>query len=237
MYNTAALPKPQSEGINFGFGVDGAPTAREVLDRYEARDQAAVLRQREALEAAQQRAQLSNLRDLRNDPVAYRQALREMELTSPTLLATRAQQTQLATDQSTARTARETAALAADTAVRTQAMGDIARLAGIDLTGQYGVAAADITGQAKLAKIVADASTPAARKAAAEAALLETQLNAIRAGVDANQLDTQQVIAATRGGQERSPTPATDPLTGVPYTPEEIALIQRRRVQQLQSPQ
>jgi len=238
MYNTnvAALPKPVGGGLNFGFGVNGNQTAGQYLQDMRAVDtQAASDARQEALFRDLQYAQSSITPNSSIGEIAAARA--RIAAIQPALTGQTAASTRLAEAGIQARTAQNQ--LENNLAVAgVKGQSDYAtQLAAANLTGQYAVAAATAKGQATLDKVKLEALSPAGQKAAMEAALLETQLNAIRAGVGAGQLNNAQVIAATRAGQERAPIPATDPITGVPYTPEEIALIQRMRLAQQQAQQ
>lgn len=235
--NVAALPKPVGEGLNFGFGVNGAPTARQVLDRYAAQDAQAVIDQRTRLQEATQAAELSRLRDVENDPVKFRRQLRVVQALAPQTQASQQQQGDLAGLQLRGRTAQQVAELQAGTTLQQQTLANQGRLDAADLTGRYGVEAANIRGQAALTTAAAKMTGPEAQKAAVEAALLQTRLNAIQAGLAANQLDNAGVIAATRSGQEPAARVYIDPLTGAPLSEAQIALLQQQQLRQLQPTQ
>lgn len=235
MYNTdpSKLAKPVGAGLNFGFGVNGQPTATQYLQNAAVQDRlAAADRQQAALLRDYTAAQASIGP---NSTIGEIGAARQRMAALAPILGVQTQNQGAATGALIG-----AQASAQDAATRLQAAqlasnADIAgRLLTADLTGRYGLAAATTKAGAAQQKIAAEAASPAGRKAAAEAALLETQLNAVAAGVQAGQLNANQVIAATRSGQERQFAPATDPLTGVPYTPEEQLLIQRRRMAELQ---
>lgn len=218
MYNTdaAALPKPVSGGVNFGFGVNGAPTARQVLDRYAAQDAQAALEQRVRVQEATQAAELSRLQDLRNDPVAFRQQLRIVQALAPQTQAGQEQVATLAGLQRRNIGAEQVAELQSGATVQQQLLANQGRLQAAEIAGQYGVAEADLRARTALGVEQAKLNTPEGRKAAAEAALLETRLNAIRAGVDSGKLGTTGIIAATRSGQEPGVRYGVDPMTGDP---------------------
>lgn len=234
--NVAALPQPVGAGLNFGFGVNGAPSAQQVLQNYAIQDAMAAQRQAETQRRFDRAALDSHLADAiqNGNPIAIRAQLarinafdRGNQSLQPEIGAnTRAQlnagtELQLGTMRS------------GD--VKTQARADlIARLLAADIAGQYGVQAATAKAAVEAQKELIKARSPEGRKAAAEAALAETRLNAINAGVAANQLDNAGVIAATRSGQEPQARVYINPLTGAPLSPEEIALLQQQQLRQLQ---
>ena len=230
-----ALPSPQSAGLNFGFG-GGNETARQYLDRMQLVDQQRSL-------AGQQRA-LSNEAGWARHTLANNPSVGEMA----------AARAQLAALNPQIRTLTEAQAGLTQTGLRNQ--GDLAttglqnegllqravmdadaRTQAAAITGQYGLREAALKAEADQLELALESMTPTARKASAEAALLETRLNAIRDEVQAGGLNNLGVVAATRAGQEREPVPVIDPLTGVPYTADEIAMIQARRTREEQARQ
>lgn len=232
MYNTdqtaLAARAAQTSGINFGFGVGGAPTAGEYLATMQARDaqEARAAQQRRA--AAQDRLDMLNLRDrLESDnPFVRRAARLEMEGLN--------QRMGLGI----------TEAGATDRQVM---QGDTSRdVAGIQ--GRFGLAQADLSNAGALqrtqlevdqrAQQVADMlaqdqaqfeASPDNRRGALVTALVQAMLEAG---------DTQGAISALYGTQPAAPArPETKILQGPtgeaigvvvngiprPFTPEEIA--------------
>jgi hypothetical protein len=235
MYNTdtAKLPQPVGAGLTLGFG-GGNETARQYLDRM------AVVDQQRAADT--ERANL--LRDYNyaansitpNSSIGEIAAARgRISALAPILAGQVRNQGELATAGVNAR------AQAASDASRLQGIqlatqGDItSRLLAADITGQYGVQAAQAKGNQALQKVQLEALSPAGRKAAAEAALLETQQNAIAANYP--NMTPAQVIAATRSGQEPAGRVYINPITGAPLSEEEIALLQQQQLRQLQPAQ
>lgn len=220
-----------TNGINFGFGVNGSETARQYLDRMQAQDQAARLRRQENIRLAERAAMDSNLADAvrSGDPIAIRGAraqLQQFDVGRPGLEG-------LATELARNQAALQQAQLQEAGALTRAGMDAESRLAAADLTGQYGVLGQQARGQAAVAAEQLKSMSPAARKAAVEADLMQTRLNAILAGVQQGQFGLQDVIAGTRAGQERDAAPILDPMTGAPLTPEIIRLLQQMQVDQL----
>lgn len=239
-YNTdvATLPQPQTAGINFGFGVNGAPTARETLDRFALQDQQARARQDERLAQATQAAQLSELRDLRNDPVAYRQALRELEITSPQLAAQQAglgAQTQANIE---AASRQGVAGTQAEAALQQEQIANLGRAQAAEITGGLGVQAALARAQGALAQTQLEAQSPEAQKAAVEAGLLGLRYDAALRGIASGELGTSRDVAAvTRAGQESQERAPISPITGAPLSQEEVALEQQLALARLRRQQ
>ena len=226
-----ALPTPQSNGINFGFGVNGSETARQYLDRMQLVDQQRSL-------AGQQRA-LSNEAGWARHTLANNPSVGEMAAARAQLAALNPQirtltEAQAGLTQTGLRSQGDLAVTGAQNegALQRSAMEADARTQAAAITGQYGLREAALKAEADQIEIALGSMTPTARKASAEADLLETRLNAIRAEVDAGRLNNLGVVAATRPGQEREPVPVIDPFNGVPYTDDEIAMIQARRARE-----
>lgn len=231
-----ALPTPQSNGINFGFGVNGSETARQYLDRMQLVDQQRSL-------AGQQRA-LSNEANWARHTLANNPSVGEMAAARAQLAALNPQirtltEAQAGLTQTGLRSQGDLAVTGAQNAglLQRSAMEADARTQAAAITGQYGLREAALKAEADQIEIALGSLTPTARKASAEAALLETRLNAIRDEVQAGGLNNLGVVAATRAGQERDPVPIIDPITGVPYTADEIAMIQARRTREEQARQ
>lgn len=230
-----ALPSPQSAGLNFGFG-GGNETARQYLDRMQLVDQQRSL-------AGQQRA-LSNEAGWARHTLANNPSVGEMAAARAQLAALNPQirtltEAQAGLTQTGLRSQGDLAVTGAQNAglLQRAAMEADARTQAAAITGQYGLREAALKAEADQLELALESMTPTARKASAEAALLETRLNAIRDEVQAGGLNNLGVVAATRAGQEREPVPVIDPLTGVPYTADEIAMIQARRTREEQARQ
>ncbi len=230
-----ALPSPQSAGLNFGFG-GGNETARQYLDRMQLVDQQRSL-------AGQQRA-LSNEAGWARHTLANNPSVGEMAAARAQLAALNPQirtltEAQAGLTQTGLRNQGDLAVTGAQNAglLQRAAMDADARTQAAAITGQYGLREAALNAEADQLELALESMTPTARKASAEAALLETRLNAIRDEVQAGGLNNLGVVAATRAGQEREPVPVIDPLTGVPYTADEIAMIQARRTREEQARQ
>lgn len=217
MYNTnvAALPQAVGAGLNFGFGVNGAPTATQYLQNMAVQDR---LNAADAERAAISREFMATQAGIgANSTIGEIAAARtRLAALAPVLGA----QTQVQGQISNAVVGAQASAADAQSRLQAAQLGaqsDLAsRLLAADITGQYGVAAARAKGQSAIDKVNLEAASPAGQKAAVEAALLQTRLNAIRAGVGAGQIDNTGVIAATRSGQESGVRYGTDPLTGEP---------------------
>jgi len=225
-----------TNGINFGFGVGGAETAQQYLARMQQVDQQrAAQRQQTGLmnearwarhtlannptvgEMAGARAQLAALNPQINTLMQNQGGLAQMGLRNQGDLATTGLQN--------------------EGLLLRAGMDAQARLGAADIAGQYGLREAALKSEASQIELRLESMTPTSRKASAEAALLETRLNAIRDEVEAGGYNNSDVVAATRAGQERAPVPTIDPITGVPYTADEIALIQARRLREEQARQ
>lgn len=230
-----ALPTPQSAGVNFGFGVNGSETARQYLDRMQTQDQAARLRRQENIRLAERAALDSTLADAvrSGDPIAIRGAraqLQQFDVGRPGLEGLT---TELQGGVARNQAALQQAQLQEAGALTRAGMDADARLAAADLTGQYGVLGQQARGQAAVAAEQLKSLSPTSRKAAVEADLMQTRLNALLQGVQEGQFGLQDVIAGTRAGQERDAAPILDPMTGAPLTPEIIRLLQQMQVDQL----
>lgn len=240
MYNTdtSALPQPQTAGVNFGFGVDGAPSARQVLDRFALQDEQA--RQRQAAIAAQagQDARLSELKDLRNDPVKYRMALKELELTSPQYAGLQQGLGAQALANTEAASREDIAATTAQAQLQQQLLANQGRQQEAQITGGLGVQAALARAQGQVAKAELESMSPEAQRAAMEAQLLGLQYDATLRGIASGELGTSQdVVAATRRGQEPRGLLQVDPGTGVLLTPEIQAVQQQMILERLRRQQ
>lgn len=235
MTNTPAgsLPQPQSAGINFGFGVGGAPTAQQYLQQMDQRDAVAAARRDQRQQQRAQDYQLAELRSLRGDPVAYRQALRELELVAPGAAGAREATAALTAEQARAQAQQGIAGLQAAAGLQQASLENQGRLQAAALTGQYGVDAALARAQGHVTQAQLESMSPEAQRAAAEAALLGLQYDAIIQGLQTRQIRTpQEVVSASRKGQEPREVQPTN-LQGVPYTEEAIRLLQERELRNL----
>lgn len=224
-----------TNGLNFGFG-GGNETARQYLDRMQLVDQQRSM-------AGQQRA-LSNeagwaRHTLANNPSVGEMAAARAQLAALTPQINALAQNQGGLAQMGLRNQGDlaTTGLQNEGLLQRAVMDADARTQAAAITGQYGLREAALKAEADQLELALESMTPTARKASAEAALLETRLNAIRDEVQAGGLNNLGVVAATRAGQERDPVPIIDPITGVPYTADEIAMIQARRTREEQARQ
>lgn len=228
----AGTGAPANNGINFGFGVNGAPTATEVLAGYRQQDRQARLDQQVQADRLNQASLASQL----NDPFASTQdkkiILAQMGMGAQGLQQSAGLATQSAGQALQATTAGKTAsAQLANQRLIAQERNQTA-LQAAELTGGYGLQAAQLKAQA--AQATAAAGSGKNRLANAQAELAETQLNATRAAVEAGQVTPVQTVGLVKTGQVPVSPQDRDPLSGVTYTPEEIALLQQARQLQLQ---
>lgn len=198
----ATLRAPQTAGINFGFGVNGAPTAAQYLANMQVVDQQRAQRRQAALAGLEQQRAVDDLRDART-PLEIRQARRVLEATAPaarqesrgvTELGLQAQQT---AGQRAIADVQNAGAMA-----RTLAEGEN-RLLATDLSGQYGLAgrqaAADATLQAALAKNTSGTNVNAAAQAELRKLQLQLALDALQNG----DLQTAASIVSGNGQPNR----------------------------------
>lgn len=230
---SSTLAQPQTAGINFGFGVNGSETASQYLQRMQGQDRQLAMDNRIQAADLDRAAYVSRLNDARNDPVAYRQLLAQRGLYGGGDQAAAIANTAAGQQLQAAAGIRELQARAQLAAQSNQA--EIAgRLQVANLNGQYGLLEASQKAQAARQEQLGKAALPSEQKAAAEASLLQTRLNAINASLQAGVLTPEQAIEATRDGQVAAAKQFVDPITGIPYTPEEIAQAQRKRLQDSQ---
>lgn len=225
-------PQTQTAGINFGFGVNGAPTATQVLANYAQQDRQARLDQRAEADRLTQAALASHL----NDPFTSTQdkkiILAQMNLNAR------------GTEQSAGLATQNAGAVLGATAQATNAQAALANqrliaqernqtaLEAAQLTGGYGLQAAKLRADATQATAAAGAGKN--RLANAQADLAETQLNAARAAQDAGLVTPTQLVGLVKTGQVPMQQPDRDPLTGVTLTPELQTLQQQILQLQLQ---
>ena len=231
---SSTLRQPVGAGLTFGFGENGAPTAREVLDRFSAQDQAAAEARRLRVAEARQQADLSRLRDLEKDPVAYRRALASLQVTAPQLVGQRELAAQGADTR--VRVAGELAAGQQRTqgALLQQLLENEARVEAANITGQAAMGAQQARTQQALGLELLKAQSPQGQNAAAQAQLRQLQL-ALATGALASG-DTQTALAAATGARPQQTRVATDALGSpigvydaagnfIPYSPEQLAAV------------
>lgn len=225
-------PQTQTAGINFGFGVNGAPTASQVLANYAQQDRQARLDQRAEADRLTQASLVSQL----NDPFASTQdkkiILAQMGLN------------QRMAEQSAGLATQNAGAVLGATAQATNAQAGLANqrliaqernqaaLQAAQLTGNYGLQAAQL--KAGAAQATAASNAGKNRLANAQADLAETQLNAALAAQEAGLLNPVQLVGAVKSGQIPVAPQDRDPITGVTLTPELQALQQQILQLQLQ---
>uniref|UniRef100_A0A6M3X419 Uncharacterized protein n=1 Tax=viral metagenome TaxID=1070528 RepID=A0A6M3X419_9ZZZZ len=222
-----------TNGINFGFGVGGAETAQQYLARMQTVDQQrAAQRQQTGLmnearwarhtlannptvgEMAGARAQLAALNPQINTLMQNQGGLAQMGLRNQGDLAT--------------------AGLQNEGLLQRADMDAQARLGAADIAGQYGLREAQMTSEANTLKLRLESMTPAARKSSAEAALLETRLNAILAQLNTpgSGYSLGDVVADAKSGQQPMPEIPADTISGTPLTPEIVRLQQEELLRQ-----
>jgi len=176
---------PQTAGINFGFGVNGAPTAAQYLANMQVVDQQRAQRRQATLAGLEQQRAVDNLRDART-PLEIRQAQRVLEATAPAALQEARGVTEMGLQaQQTAGQRAVADVQNAGAMARTLAEGEN-RLLTADLSGQYGLAgrqaAADATLQAALAKNSSGTNVNAAAQAELRQLQLQLALDALQSG-------------------------------------------------------
>lgn len=176
---------PQTAGINFGFGVNGAPTAAQYLANMQVVDQQRAQRRQAALAGLEQQRAVDDLRDART-PLEIRQARRVLEATAPAAMQESRGVTELGLQaQQTAGQRAIADVQNAGAMARTLAEGEN-RLLATDLSGQYGLAgrqaAADATLQAALAKNTSGTNINAAAQAELRQLQLQLALDALQNG-------------------------------------------------------
>lgn len=230
--DVSALPKPVGAGLNFGFGVDGAPSARDVLDRYALQDAQAGLRQQERLRVISRAPIESTLAEAvrTKDAIGIRGARAQLAAFDAGHQSTTAEQGQTLRAGLAADTAKDTAQTNAEATIAAAQERNLAAIEAANLTGQYGVTAAREKAAGTLGAAQVTASSGTNRLANANAALAETRLGAVGAGVASGELSLNDIIAGTRTGQEVAPRQAVSPTDNIPYTEEEIRIAQERRL-------
>ncbi|WP_152978757.1 hypothetical protein [Pseudomonas mediterranea] len=225
-------PQTQTAGINFGFGVNGAPTAQQVLAGYAQQDRQARLDQQVQADRLTQASLASHLNDPFTSTQDKKLILAQMNLNARGLEqgAGLATQNAGAVLGATAQATNATAALANQRLIAQER--NQTALQAAQLTGGYGLQAARVKADATQATAAAGAGKN--RLANAQADLVETQLNAARAAQEAQLVDPVGLVGLVKTGQVPVQPQDRDPLTGVTYTPEEIALQQQIRLIQAQ---
>ena len=217
-YNTTNTARgagaPANNGINFGFGVNGAPTAREILDRFAAQDA-------QDAQTARQNRLLQQI-DLIQSGITERSSVGELAAARTKLaalqpLAVQAMQNTagLADRATQGAAARQKQELANVGAVEAAQVAGQARTAGAQTAAQGTVAAAQTRAQGLLAQELLRQQSPEQQRAASEAQLLDLQAQAVLELL-ASGAPAQDVIAGSRRGQPQAPAPyVTDPM-GIP---------------------
>lgn len=217
-YNMTNTPRgtgaPANNGINFGFGVNGAPTARETLDRFAAQDaqDAQTARQNRLL----QQIDLIQSGITERSSVGERAAARSQLAVLQPLAAQAMQNTAgLADRAAQGVAARQTQELANLGAVEAAQVTGQARAVGAQAAAQGTVAAAQARAQGLIDQERLRQQSPEQQRAAAETQLLDLQTQAALELL-ASGAPAQDVVAATRRGQPQAPTPyVADPM-GIP---------------------
>lgn len=210
---TSTLRQPVGAGLTFGFGENGAPTAREVLDRFSAQDQAARDRAQIRVAEARQRADLSRLRDLEKDPVAYRRALQTLQVTAPQLVGAQDRAAESATSNAKIGAELTLGNQRTEAALLQQLLANQAQVEAASIAGQASIGAQQARAQQAVGLELLKAQSPQGQKAAAQARLAELQL-ALALGALADR-DTQTALAAATGGRPPQARVATDAV-GIP---------------------
>lgn len=225
-------PQARTAGINFGFGVNGAPTATQVLANYAQQDRQARLDQRVEADRLNQAALASRLNDPFTDTQEKKLILAQMNLAA----RGSEQAAGLATQNAGAVLGATAQATNAQAALENQRLIAQERnqtaLQAAQLTGGYGLQAAQLKAAATQATAAAGAGKN--RLANAQADLAETQLNAARAAQEAQLVDPVGLVGLVKNGQVPVSPQDKDPLTGVTLTPELQALQQQILQLQLQ---
>lgn len=241
---TSTLRQPDNiiQGGYGGFGVGGNQSegARQYLDRMAAQDRADA-----AVDTAAGRRSIDVMDRIGLSRAATQgtnedrlQARRDLKA-----LDTRSNAESLLATQEAGLNSR--AGLAADTSLAQAGLTGEANIAAAvaranaaqaaaNTTGQYGLQAAAIkaAGASRAAEVTAN--SPQGQLAAQRALLIQNQLGlAGQAQVEGDVSGTYAALGLSRPVVK----PAIDPVTGVPYTPEEIAIQQQQRLARLRAQQ
>lgn len=218
----------QTEGINFGFGVNGSETARQYLDRVALVDQQ---RGAERQRAQNDVERITLEREARgSDPFARRAARERM--------------TELAASEAagfeSAGAARLGAAQNAAALEQARIQGQFG-LAGEQMRGQFGLQEAELQGQFGVESAMARAAgqIEAAQLSAdpvkqARAAMLETRLRQLNAKIAAGTATDEDFLNFTATVGSPSEQMPVNPVTGAPLSPQEVEAEQRRNLERLQ---
>lgn len=232
---SSTLRQPVGAGLTFGFGENGAPTAREVLDRFAAQDQATRDRAQIRVAEARQRADLSRLRDLENDPVAYRRALQTLQVTAPQLVGAQDRAAESATNNAKIGAELTLGNQRTEAALLQQLLANQAQVEAASIAGQATIGAQQSRTQQAVGLELLKAQSPQGQNAAVQAQLRQLQL-ALATGALASG-DTQTALAAATGARPQQLRVATDAVgvprgvydaagNFIPYSPEQRAAIQ-----------
>lgn len=236
-YNQRNTPVgvPQTNGINFGFGVNGAPTAAQYLAQMQVVDQQRAQRRRATLAGLEQQRAVDDLRNART-PLEIRQAQRVVDAVTPVAQQEAAAASELAQLGQRGTAEQQIAALQTEGAMaRTVAEGQN-RLAAADLTGQYGLlgrqSAADATVQAAALRNTSGTN----QNAAVQAQLRQLQFDLAMDALNNGDLEAAASIASGRGVQNQrialdmlgNPVGTYDAAGNlVPYTAAQLAEYRR----------
>jgi hypothetical protein len=223
-----------SGGINFGFA-PGEATAR--MQGYAAQDaqrQAAFQAKRQRLDAAVEGIGLRNTIAQATDPQVRRAAQTRLAAleTSGNLATQQAGDTGRAGIAADADLAR--AGVAGQAAVATAQQDAAARLQAAELTGQFGLKAAQAKAAGSALAELAKADTPQGRLAAQRAALIEQQM---MLGQQAQEAGDVGGTFAAYGLSRPAERVYTDPVTGAPLSDRQVQLLQAQNLQRLTAPQ
>lgn len=240
--STLRQPDNIIEGGYGGFGVGGnqAQGARQYLDRMAAEDRADA-----ATARADNRRSIDTMdriglarsatQGTADDRLQARRELRAFDTRANAQSLLDTQEAGLASRADlVAQTSLAQAGISGNAAMNAALARAQATQAAANTTGQYGLQAAAIraSGASRAAEVTAN--SPQAVLAAQRARLIEQQLGLAEQAAAAG--DISGTYAGL--GLSRPPTrDAIDPVTGVPYTPEEIALQQQERLARLRAQQ
>jgi hypothetical protein len=220
----------QTNGINFGFGVNGSETARQYLDRMAVVDQGRSA-ERQRIQNNVERIALG--REARSeDPFARRAARERMAELAASEAAGFDQANTARIGATQNATALEQARIQGQFGLAgEQVRGDFG-LQQADLTGQYGVHSAmeRAAGQIEAAQLNADPVKQA------RAAMLETRLRQLNAKIAAGTATDEDFLNFTATVGSPSEQLPVNPITGAPLSPQEVEAEQRRNLERLQQP-
>lgn len=220
-----------TNGVNFGFGVNGNETARQYLDRMDQVDQQRALQGQQRMlsnEAALARQALSGNPSV-GEAVAARGVLASV---NPQLQAITQVQGGLAQTGMRNRGELATTTLQNQGALQRAELAGQYGLAQADLTGQYGLGAAGLRAQGTVAAQQAKLNSPESQNSLAQAQLRGLQLELARGALARG--ETNQAVGILSGRGTPNARIAEDFLGNpigtydaegnfVPYTPEQLA--------------